>query len=288
MRNFNILIRVAHVKSEGGNLTMQTERKFDLQLFAEEGGSQKETDESNENNENKENQTEENNPSAGTKNTGNAEEKESKQENSKSEKENKIPYERFKEVNDSLKQFKEVFSELGLEKPEDLKEFHQTFQQLKEEKEAKEREEMDEVTRVKTDYEKEKDKREKLEQQLQELQTNVQQEKIYNQFIKLANQNNIEYVDDAFKLADISSVKVTKDGKIEGVEDVITNLIEEKPFLVKQDKKEPKTIGGANAGNEKSEKTAEQMLEEAAEAARKSNRTEDKANYAKLKRELLG
>jgi hypothetical protein len=53
-------------------------------------------------------------------------------------------------------------------------------------------------------------------------------------------------------------------------------------------KKEPKTIGNPSNPNpnETAQKTAEQLLKEAEEKAKKSGRIEDVAAYSKLKREL--
>lgn len=124
-----------------------------------------------------------------------------------------------------------------------------------------------------------------LAQQLENLQKQVQQEKITNEFIKLATAQNIAYIDDALKLADLSAVKVNEDGKVEGVEEAVKALVENKPFLLKQ-MKEPKQIGGGSQNKIKGDKTAEQLLTEAAEKARNSSRIEDMAAYAQLKREL--
>lgn len=126
-----------------------------------------------------------------------------------------------------------------------------------------------------------------LAQQLETLQKQIQQEKITNEFIKLATKYNIEYIDDALKLADLSGVKVGEEGTVEGVEDVIKSLVENKPYLVKQTK-EPKQIGGASQGKPNEDKTSEQLLKEAAEKARKTGRLEDRVAFAKLKSELQG
>jgi hypothetical protein len=82
-------------------------------------------------------------------------------------------------------------------------------------------------------------------------------------------------------------VTIDEDGNVVGIEDVIKALVEHKPFLLAQAKKEPKPIGeSTNAKSDKSDKSAEQLLREAAEKARRTGRPEDLAAYAKLKREL--
>jgi hypothetical protein len=94
-------------------------------------------------------------------------------------------------------------------------------------------------------------------------------------------------LEDAFKLADLSSVQVDDDGAVEGVKGVVDALIQAKPYLAEQVKKEPKTIGGSsNPTPDSTAKTAEQLLKEAAEKAKRTGRMDDRAAYAALKREL--
>jgi hypothetical protein len=152
----------------------------------------------------------------------------------------------------------------------------------------KEREqaEMTELERLQKQLEEKETFAKTLEEQLGEVKTQAQREKINNEFIKVATSHNIAYIDDAIRLADLSAVTVGEDGKVAGVDDVVKSLVENKPFLLS--KKQAKPIGeSTNEGNrEKSEKTAKQLLEEAATKARKSNKQEDIAAYLKLKREL--
>lgn len=127
--------------------------------------------------------------------------------------------------------------------------------------------------------------KEALEAQLNEFKAQVEREKITNEFIKQAQAANIAYIDDALALADLSAVKV-EEGRVVGVDDVVKSLIENKPFLLAQ-KQQPKTIGDAsNPSKNDAQKSAEQLLNEAAEKAKKSGRMEDLAAYSKLKREL--
>jgi hypothetical protein len=93
-------------------------------------------------------------------------------------------------------------------------------------------------------------------------------------------------LDDAFKLADLSDVKVDEDGNVEGVADVITALKAAKPYLAEV-KKEPRDIGGGSGGGEpKPDKTKEQLLAAAAEKAKRSGKIEDQVAYTRLKQEL--
>jgi hypothetical protein len=124
-----------------------------------------------------------------------------------------------------------------------------------------------------------------LAKQLEDLRKANEQEKITNEFIKVATSKNVAYIEDALRLADLSAVTF-EDGKVVGVEDVVNALVENKPFLVAT-KKQPKQIGEAtNSTSDKSEKSAEQLLAEAADKAKRSGRVEDKVAYATLKAQL--
>lgn len=125
-----------------------------------------------------------------------------------------------------------------------------------------------------------------LEAELQKLIESNRQQAIKNEFFKVASALNVEYVDDAMKLADLSAVTVDEEG-VKGVEDVVKALVEHKPFLVKKAKAEPKVIGDSTQSkSDNGDKTAEQLLKQAADRAKKSGRVEDKIAYAQLKRDL--
>jgi hypothetical protein len=155
------------------------------------------------------------------------------------------------------------------------------------EKQAEERRlaELSEKERLEEIAKKHESEKLTLAQQLDEMRSAIQREKVVNEFIKIATSNNIQYIDDALKLADLSAV-VIEDGKVVGVEDVVKSLVDNKPFLVGT-KTEPKQIGNASNPNPNANtKTKEQMLQEAADKARKSGRIEDMQKYAALKMEL--
>lgn len=160
--------------------------------------------------------------------------------------------------------------------------------QYEKELEEKRLAEMSEKERAEEIAKKAEEDKSTLEQQLQELRESVQREKITNEFIRVATSANVQYIDDAIKLADLSAVTVNEEGNVENMEDVIKTLVEHKPFLVAT-KKAQKAIGeSTNTNSDKSEKTADQLIKEAAERARQTGKPEDKMAYAKLKRELRG
>src|SRR5690606_41765562 len=104
-----------------------------------------------------------------------------------------------------------------------------------------------------------------------------------NEFIKVAASSKIAYSDGALALANVSTVTMDADGKVVGVDDVVNSVVENKPYLVA--KKQPQASGTATNGGQHSDKTAEQLLADAAEKARNGGIKERMA-YAKLKKEL--
>lgn len=166
---------------------------------------------------------------------------------------------------------------------DDLKSKLSEYEQAQKEKEQAE---MTELDRLKAQLEEKDSFAKTLEEQLNETKTSAQREKIRNEFIKVATSQNVAYLDDALHLADLSAVTIDESGKVVGVEDVVKSLVDNKPFLLA--KKQSQPIGESTNGGkqDKAEKTARQLLDEAAAKARKTNRQEDIAAYLKLKREL--
>lgn len=165
---------------------------------------------------------------------------------------------------------------------DDIKTKASEYEKALEEKRLAELSEKERLEEIAKKHEEEK---QTYAKELETLRENIKAEKIRNEFIKVATSNQIGYLDDAFNLADLSAVTVDEEGKVVGMDDVVKTLVDNKPFLVS--KKQPKPIGESTNGAEKNtEKTAEQLLKEAADKARKSNKQEDIAYYLKIKREL--
>lgn len=118
--------------------------------------------------------------------------------------------------------------------------------------------------------------------------TAANQRLIKAEFRAVARELNVraDALDDAFKLADMSGVSVDDDGNIAGVEDVVTALLTNKPYLAEQAKPQPKPIGGASGGADPTDKTKEQILAEAKAKAEKNPTPDAIAAYTQLKREL--
>lgn len=124
-----------------------------------------------------------------------------------------------------------------------------------------------------------------MQKQIEEMNKANEARAIRTAFENAARKVNIEYVNDAFNLADLSAVKVEGD-KVEGIEDIVAGLVESKPFLLA--KKQQQSIGGASNGQSGAQHQVsnEDLLKAAAEKARKTGRLEDRVAYAHLKREL--
>lgn len=152
--------------------------------------------------------------------------------------------------------------------------------------EAKRQAELTETERAQELAKQFEEEKNALTAQLEALRKQSEQERICNEFTKVASSANIEYIDDAIALADLSAVSIDEDGKVVGMDDVVKTLVENKPFLVAKKQKQP--IGTATNGGSggQSEKTAEQLLADAAEKARKSGTLKDKAAYAQMKKQF--
>lgn len=103
-------------------------------------------------------------------------------------------------------------------------------------------------------------------------------------FRELAENSNIEYVDDALKLADLSSVYF-EDEEMHGVEEVVKELAENKPFLLK--KKAPMTIGRpAGRGYDDDNRWDLALLADYAAKAKRTGKISDRVAYAQIKRKI--
>ncbi|WP_416045967.1 hypothetical protein [Priestia megaterium] len=136
------------------------------------------------------------------------------------------------------------------------------YEKLLEEKRLAELSEKERLEEIAKKHEEEK---QSLAQQLDSLRKQAEQEKIVNAFIKAAPGVNIptDRIDAALKLADLSAVQI-EDGTVNGVEDVLTTLVDQYSFLVGEEKKPQREIGEpSNNGTSDEAKTLEAQLEDA-------------------------
>ncbi|MEW9697951.1 scaffolding protein [Paenibacillus sp. SI8] len=163
-------------------------------------------------------------------------------------------------------------------------------ERLKQAEAERSKAELSEKERLEAEKKEAVDKAQAAEEAREKALTTANQRLIKSEFRALARESGIrpDALDDAFKLADTSAVSVDDDGNVVGVKDVIEALVKDKPYLAEVKKEPtPKKIGeGTNHADDKTQKTAEQLLADAADKARKSGRIEDQVTYAALKREL--
>lgn len=102
-------------------------------------------------------------------------------------------------------------------------------------------------------------------------------------FREIASASNIEYVDDALKLADLSNVYF-EDDEMHGIEEVVKELAENKPFLLK---KKPTVIGRpAGRGYEDDDRGDLALLADYEAKAKRSGKMSDRVVYAQMKRKI--
>lgn len=120
----------------------------------------------------------------------------------------------------------------------------------------------------------------------EEMRMMEQEEKVSRfeqKFREIASFSNIEYVDDALKLADVSNVYFEND-ELHGVEEVVKDLTENKPFLLK---KKPTVIGRpASRGYDDDDRGDMAILADYEAKAKRSGKMSDRVVYAQMKRKI--
>lgn len=160
---------------------------------------------------------------------------------------------------------------------------YKDYEDLKAKAEAYEEEKRQREEAEMTEAEKARKEAERLKAELESLRKQQEQNAIDSAIEEALRKENVKYIDQAKRLADLSSVKY-EDGKVIGVEEVVKNLLAESPFLKVEKQRE---IGEpSNTNPVKPDKSAEELLEAAAQKARMSGRMEDKLAYVELKRKL--
>ncbi|MCR8843087.1 hypothetical protein NQ117_05295 [Paenibacillus sp. SC116] len=126
--------------------------------------------------------------------------------------------------------------------------------------------EMTEIERLMSDLANEQSAKQTLESEYAALRESVKNTHIRNTFEKAAASANIEYVDDAWKLASESGIDVSvgKDGKtVDGIDALVTWLVTNKSYLVAKAPNKPKQIGGPPPDTQDTVRTLEAQLEDA-------------------------
>lgn len=148
-----------------------------------------------------------------------------------------------------------------------------------------ERANMTEVERLKADLEEAHEEIRKFKEVAEEYRTKSEVLRIKTDFENKARKAGIKHVDDAYILVEErirENAKLTKDGKVEGLDSIVKELADEKPFLLEQ----PKIIGRPMSQNDEViVDSKEDQLKKAFREAQGGS-VEARARYARLKREL--
>lgn len=150
----------------------------------------------------------------------------------------------------------------------DVKEYNR----LKSEEDAR-------VESQKTELEKAQDKLNKAELEKQQAIDLANKRLILAEFKVKAKDANIKYVDDAYRLSDLSTVEVKEDGAIEGIDAIIESLIKEKPFLLEDVKGGTGKIDDPN--KQKKTNTTTSFGKRLAEMNKKENGVGSQRHYFK-------
>lgn len=190
-----------------------------------------------------------------------------------------VPYERFKSVNEKAKEYEaqlKAFSALG--STDDLVAKLAKLAELEAAAQEAEKAKLTEIERANKEREEALAKVAEYEKQTVEL-AKQRESDVINFAIKLAAKDSVD-PDAVALMLDRSAMKV-ENGEAVGVAEAIEALKTSKPYLFA--KKEPKTVGDENNPPNKGDKSAEQILADLADKARKSGRREDLAAYAEAK-----
>lgn len=172
-------------------------------------------------------------------------------------------------------------------KYEGFEEMRKELEELRKFREEQKLAQMSELEKLQHQLEQERQEKENYLNQFSQLQEQLKQEKLYSQFREVARSKGIQYVDDALKLSDLSKVELGENGEFVGIDEVVDQLIESKPFLLAQQQvTQPKPIGNPSNPPAQPEKSQEEQLREAAERYKKSQRPEDYVYYINLKRKF--
>ncbi|WP_412036336.1 hypothetical protein [Bacillus pacificus] len=142
---------------------------------------------------------------------------------------------------------------------------------------------LDEVERAKEEAKAKEDEVTSLQAELNAMKQAQKTKEINDKFAEVALSVNIpkEFIEDAKTLA-----KVTDATSVDDIEEIVTKLVKERPFLVKEEVVQREIGGASNPPKQKNEKSDAQLLQEAADKYRRTQRMEDKIAYVNLKHAL--
>lgn len=193
------------------------------------------------------------------------------------------------EVNERIQKAVQDRLNRALKKYEGFDDIKTELEDLRTFKNQADEQNLSEMEKLQKQFEAKNKENEDLLSNYNALKEQLKKDKLHNSFKELARQNNIQYVDDALQLASsqLETIEADEDGNFKGIEDIVKNLVEAKPFLLAQVKEEPKPIGNSsNPNQDKVDKSSEALLKEAADKFKLTQRQDDLVAYMQLKRKL--
>ena len=146
------------------------------------------------------------------------------------------------------------------------------------------REQMTEVERLEADLLEREEQLKAYREQTEKAQREAEQLRIRKEFDAKAREAGIKYLDDAYQLAVMGNDNVRyEDGEVIGLDDVIKDITESKPFLLSPARPIGKPMGQSDVQTGPSK--ADQ-LEALRKRALETGAAEDRVAYAKAKRQL--
>lgn len=119
--------------------------------------------------------------------------------------------------------------------------------------------------------------------QLKGVQTALQQQTVQHAFYRKATEQGVADADKLLQYVNLSGVTFDENGQPQGIDEIIGAF----RSAVGKAKTEPKTIGGPS-NFPPQDRSAQAMLDEAAELARRTGRPEHRAAYSTLRQKLFG
>lgn len=148
------------------------------------------------------------------------------------------------------------------------------YKRLKEEADAK-------AEAEKTELDKANEKVTKAESEKQKAIEVANTRLILADFKVLAKDAGIKYIDDAYRLADLSTVDVKEDGSVDGLSAIIDSLVKDKPFLLGTEENKGGTGKIDNASKKDKGTTGTSFGQRLGEMAKAENKPNSERHYFK-------
>jgi hypothetical protein len=170
----------------------------------------------------------------------------------------------------------------------DYDEVKTRLSQYEKSEEERKHAEMTEVERLQAEKESALQKAKELEESGKAVIEKVNQRLVKSEFRTIAKELGIrkDAMDDAYLLADLSTVVIDDDGDVQGMKEALESLKKSKAFLFGANDFADPSAGQHEPKREASHEQAKRKLEELAAKAKRTGSIEDKIAYASFKQSL--